>query len=126
MLNRIPAKGPVEHLNRTKKARMIEAILQGHRWTAFENKRILDVGCGNGRISRYFIDQGHVVAGVDVADKRKENVQFHLVTGTHLPFDDDSFDVVLSNHVIEHLKELHPVLRKDGMCYLATPNKLTD
>jgi ubiquinone/menaquinone biosynthesis C-methylase UbiE len=53
-----------------------------------------------------------------------------LITGTHLPFADDSFDVVLSNHVIEHvedqgehLKELRRVLREDGICYLATPNK---
>jgi len=50
-----------------------------------------------------------------------------------LPFEDASFDVVLSNHVIEHvgdehvqrdhLRELKRVLRNDGIAYLAVPSR---
>jgi SAM-dependent methyltransferase len=50
-----------------------------------------------------------------------------------LPFDDQFFDIVVSNHVIEHvgarldqlvhLREIARVLRHDGIGYLATPNR---
>jgi SAM-dependent methyltransferase len=47
-----------------------------------------------------------------------------------LPFPARSFDVVLSNHVIEHvlnqrlhLGEIRRVLADRGVCYLATPNR---
>ena len=48
---------------------------------------------------------------------------------TMLPFKDNTFDLIIFNHVIEHIpeyrkavKELHRVLKKKGYFYLATPN----
>jgi 2-polyprenyl-3-methyl-5-hydroxy-6-metoxy-1,4-benzoquinol methylase len=48
-----------------------------------------------------------------------------------LPFPDEYFDVVVSNHVIEHvsdqqlhLSEIARVLKPNGVVYLATPNRL--
>ena len=45
------------------------------------------------------------------------------------PFDDNFFDIVISNHVIEHiasqqqhLSEIKRVLKHPGICYFATPN----
>jgi len=70
-----------------------------------------------------------------VTDSRRvtDGYRFQQVTGTGLPFGDRSFDVVLSNHVIEHvgeraeqldhLREIHRVLRDEGSCYLAVPNR---
>jgi SAM-dependent methyltransferase len=47
-----------------------------------------------------------------------------------LPFPDGTFDVVISNHVVEHvadpdrhLSEIRRVLKASGVCYLATPNR---
>jgi len=72
---------------------------------------------------------------VDVVDERsiKTGYTFHLVSGTTLPFSNDSFHVVLSNHVIEHvgeyshqlghLRELRRVIVPDGIVYLASPNR---
>lgn len=94
--------------------------------------RLLEIGTGSGGIANYFGAHGggrFVVDAVDVVD----NYTFTLVSDTALPFADASFDVVLSNHVIEHvgdetqqrkhLAELHRVLRPGGIGYLAVPNR---
>jgi SAM-dependent methyltransferase len=99
-------------------------------------KRLLEIGCGSGGISHWFGEAGPMgwdVDAVDVEDVRlvREGYRFRTVTGTTLPFDDASFDVVLTNHVIEHvgdeeaqrahLREVRRVLRNDGVAYLAVP-----
>jgi SAM-dependent methyltransferase len=75
------------------------------------------------------------VSAVDVVDERvvTDGVDFTSVEGTAVPFDDGTFDVVVSNHVIEHvgdradqrahLDELWRVLRPGGWVYLAMPNR---
>jgi SAM-dependent methyltransferase len=100
--------------------------------------RLLEVGTGSGVIAQYFAQLAaprFEVEAVDVLDQRRvtDGYRFQLVGGTVLPFEDDSFDVVLSNHVIEHvggrpdqarhLREIARVLRADGQGYLATPNR---
>jgi SAM-dependent methyltransferase len=100
--------------------------------------RMLEVGTGSGGIAHYFGTHPTLrieVDAVDVHDSRlvTEGYRYHEVRDTQLPFADDSFDVVLTNHVIEHvgnenaqrahLAELHRVLRPDGVGYLAVPNR---
>jgi len=50
--------------------------------------------------------------------------------GTDMPFEDNSFDLVLCEQVIEHvkdkeaiIKEMHRVLRKEGILFASIPNK---
>lgn len=100
--------------------------------------RILEVGTGSGGIAHYFGTHVQLrcdVDAVDVHDNRQvtDGYRYHQVHDTQLPFADESFDVVLTNHVIEHvgdesaqrahLAELHRVLRSDGVGYLAVPNR---
>jgi len=124
-------RGPVVHLDRHRKALMIEAILADHRGMPLRDLDLLDIGSGNGDISEYFAAQNRVWS-VDIADQRRSpgKAKFDLVDSEALPHDDGSFDVVLSHHVLEHvpdqrrhLDEMRRVLRPGGVAYLATPNR---
>lgn len=99
---------------------------------------MLEVGTGSGGIAHYFGTHPTLkcdVDAVDVHDNRlvTEGYRYHQVQNTQLPFADESFDVVLTNHVIEHvgdsraqrahLAEVRRVLRPDGVGYLAVPNR---
>lgn len=124
-------RGAVVHLDRSKKARQIEAVVTDFIGQPVEGMVTLDIGCGNGGISDWLAEHNRHFA-VDVKDQRKgePDYEFALVTDEGLPFANDKFDLVLSNHVIEHvgdqkahLREIHRVLKPTGCVYLATPNK---
>lgn len=100
--------------------------------------RLLEIGTGSGGIAHWFATHPDLrcdVTAVDVVDNRQvhDGYEFRLVQGVGLPFDDTIFDVVISNHVIEHvgdaaaqnrhLEEIHRVMKSDGIGYLAVPNR---
>lgn len=128
----IKGRGPVVHIDRSKKARTIEAVLRDFRGEPIERLRTLDIGSGNGGISEHFAQKNQHSA-VDVADQRTRSsdaYDFYVVQNERLPFPDATFDIVVSNHVIEHvadqdlhLSEILRVLKPDGCVYLATPNR---
>ncbi|NNJ48705.1 MAG: class I SAM-dependent methyltransferase [Acidimicrobiia bacterium] len=129
--NKRRGRGPVVHLDRLRKAQMIEAIIQDHLGTPPVGLDLLDIGSGNGDISEFFA-RNNRVRSVDVSDQRRRHgaATFSLVEDEHLPFEDSSLDIVLSHHVIEHvanqrlhLAEIRRVLRPTGSAYLATPNR---
>lgn len=122
--------------SRRKKALKIERLLalQARR----QPLRLLEIGTGSGGIAHYFATHQSLhceVDAVDVVDNRliSGDYRYQQVTGVELPFDADTFDVVISNHVIEHvgngeaqlqhLREIHRVLHPDGVGYLAVPNR---
>lgn len=120
--------------NRYEKARKIMRVLHEAEEQAKpvnSVQRLLDFGTGNGEIASYLSEYYEVVS-VDVADQRTayDGFTFIKFNGEDLPFSDKSFDIVVSNHVIEHvsdadkhLSEIRRLLKDDGLVYLATPNR---
>lgn len=121
--------------SRQAKARKIHDILRRRR--IVEGADILDIGAGSGHIAAFFAKAagpGGSVAAVDRIDQlRVPGIAFRQAEGTRIPFDDQRFDIVITNHVIEHvggrpaqldhLREIRRVLRSDGLVYLAVPNR---
>jgi len=119
--------------SRLAKARKVAAILSD--FTDLSTSTLLDIGVGAGVITAELAKRCRSVTGVDVVDERviAEGYDFRLVEGEALPFDDESFDVVVSNHVVPHVRdqerhvaEIHRVLRRGGLAYVAAPNRLFD
>ena len=115
---------------REAKADKIVAILTAAGSPLKPDDQVLDLGCGSGEIAARLAAFARVSC-VDAIDQRTQGRQlpFHAI-GDTLPFADDTFDVIVSNHVIEHvpqasthLREIRRVLRPGGVAYLATPNR---
>ena len=106
-----------------------------------KNSKILDLGCGNGISSRLLNQANFDVVGTDISplflqDARNwENLhdgpklRYQVCDVLELPFEDESFDVICSNELIEHLpdvetalKEMVRVVRQDGRVLLSGPN----
>ena len=105
------------------------------RLMGFENFRgaqLLEVGCGMGTDLLQFSRGGARCVGIDLTPRSIEITQhrfrlygadgrFMISDGEHLPFSDESFDVVYSNGVLHHtpdtagaVREVHRVLRPGG------------
>jgi 2-polyprenyl-3-methyl-5-hydroxy-6-metoxy-1,4-benzoquinol methylase len=99
--------------------------------------RVLDLGCGNGSLSHLIAQQGYEVVGVEDSESgvnyaRQTFPNCHFIQASiyDLPFAEleNSFDIVLSVEVIEHLlypKELvraaKKCLKPNGRLILTTP-----
>ncbi len=106
----------------------IEKIAMG-----VKNAKILDIGCGDGEYTSLFCKNGNEVIGLDLKNYVKpEYKKFEFVKGNakDLPFPNESFDLVISFDVIEHveddeafLAEAYRVVKKRGRILLETPNR---
>ena len=94
--------------------------------------KLLDVGSGVGIQCSNFANIGLEVYGVDNIDLPTSNNFTYVkadLTKNNIPFEDDTFDVVFSKSVIEHivdpelfLIECNRVLKQGGMLIILTPD----
>ena len=96
-------------------------------WTKVKG-RVLDVGCGIGDFVRLTKNAvGIDINPFNVEFCKKNGIDAHLFTTT-MPFNDDTFDTVLFDNVIEHiydpslvLEEALRVLKKNGTLIIGVP-----
>lgn len=103
-----------------------------------ENDWILDVGCGDGCWTNYFSRKVKKITGIDPFESDLNiakqfavaKTEFFLGTGENIPFQDNTFNKVISICVFEHIpddvkafREINRVLIKDGFL-LATVDSL--
>ncbi len=103
------------------------------------NLNILDLGCGNGKNSFYISEHGlnNKVCGIDISETaikyaRELNNNGNFIKGSignKLPFDNESFDIVLditsSNSLSEterqvYLNEIKRVIKPSGYLFIRT------
>ena len=84
-------------------------------------KNILDVGCGTGLDYAEYKENGINIeySGVDVTPyfigklkEKYENATFKVGRAQEIPWEDNSFDIVSSRHVLEHLNDPNNVLKE--------------
>lgn len=122
---------PVPHDCKTE---ALAAIIRRYAGTSI--RKVLVVGCGSGREAAVLAQElGAEVFGIDIGasfDSAAATVaQLRRGDATRLEFDDGTFDLVYSFHVLEHipdsataLAEMHRVLAAGGWYCIGTPNRL--
>lgn len=100
------------------------------------NARILDYGCGYGRVTDLLCEQGYTAIGVDLAAAMVEKAQmlhphlsFQKITPPHVPFSDGALDAAVLFAVLTCIaeddgqravvNELHRVVRPGGLLYVS-------
>ena len=111
-----------------------ERVALFQRYVGGPGRRVLDLGCRDGALTRAYAE-GNDVVGVD-ADRDALAAASELGIETRwadldepLPFDEASFDVVVAGELLEHLRNPHAlvtdvgrVLRPGGTFVASVPN----
>jgi len=107
-----------------------------HKFSPFEGKRVLDLGCGEGGKTTYYAGRGpSIIVGIDIGKEkiararkfcssqgRSDNCHFLVCSADHLPFKLGVFDIVISEDCFDHysrpesvVAEVHSILREGGV-----------
>jgi ubiquinone biosynthesis O-methyltransferase len=104
-----------------------------------KGKKVLDLGCGAGRLSLFAAKYAKEVFGIDYIEKaidyannfaeitKSKNITFQV--GDLDLFKNEKFDVILISDVLQHvddplktLKQCHKILKKNGLVIISIPN----
>jgi ubiquinone/menaquinone biosynthesis C-methylase UbiE len=98
----------------------------------FPRGSVLEIGAGSGWQAKYLADRGYDVRAIDIAGSvysasREFAVQEY--DGKHIPFPNESFDIVFSSNVLEHIawieefqREIQRVLKPGGVSVHLVPS----
>jgi SAM-dependent methyltransferase len=147
LMQRVGHTGQIEGLRESYElsGRQIRTLIEGSLpadWS-FEDKRILDFGCGSGRALRHFVpeaDQGAEFWGSEIDAPSVEWINENLaprfravLNGESPPIDlpDDNFDLIYAISVFTHitdewaswLVEMHRLLKPEGLLFVSILGK---
>ncbi|MBT5399272.1 class I SAM-dependent methyltransferase [bacterium] len=106
-------------------------ILNSFKIKQGENNKLLNLGGGTGQVSDMIKYIGFDVYNLDieVSDEDEFNKQHNLNDFIDLPYEENSFNFVLCQEVIEHIenpwklfRDIKRVLKDNGTLILTTPN----
>lgn len=117
------------------------AVLEKERGALFKKligtgKKVLDLGCRDGVITKYFIE-GNDVAGVDIDSQALDKAHQMLgiktqcfdIQSTNWPIEPDLLDVVVAGELLEHvyfpeevIGKIHKILKPGGLFIGSVPN----
>ncbi|HET7762041.1 MAG TPA: class I SAM-dependent methyltransferase, partial [Phycicoccus sp.] len=127
-----------EQARRKKAAKIVAVVRHALGVGDLGGLRAVDVGCSAGFIADELALAGARTSGVDIdepglaraRERFGERVDFRLARGEDLPFDDGSVDLVVLNHIYEHVvdpeavvADIHRVLRPGGLLYLGVGHR---
>jgi ubiquinone/menaquinone biosynthesis C-methylase UbiE len=82
-------------------------------------RRTLDLGCGEGRLSRDLKALGHAVVGIDqsptmlaAANEADADIETHLADAASLPFGDEEFDLVVAFMCFQDVDDYRGAIRE--------------
>lgn len=107
-----------------------------HQAKPFIKGDLLELGCGEGRgvellapLADSYIGLDKIKAVISNLEKRYPDYKFMSGVFPPFPFEDNSFDTIITFQVIEHvkddegfIKEIHRVLKPGGTALITTPN----
>ncbi len=110
--------------------------------TSFENKKVLEAGCGSGVVVIPLAARGISVTGIDKSEfaiekarryckERELNARLEVGDVKNLPFNDNEFDIVILADVLEHItnpevavNETERVCKEKGVIVVTLPSMI--
>ena len=103
-----------------------------------KDKKVLDIGCGNGRLGQELKKCGAIVHGCDISESALEKAKKVLDKAVYLDVEsidwaeiDNDYDLIIVSELIEHLfrpsvflDKIKKYLTSDGELIITTPNFL--
>jgi 2-polyprenyl-3-methyl-5-hydroxy-6-metoxy-1,4-benzoquinol methylase len=123
--------------------RLVQLVSEQMPQLMAPGSRVLDLGSGNGGVALPFASVGkgrfetHCLDVfrhrelTQVVREAELEVLYAIGYGEHLPYADESFDLVLYLETVEHVakpksvgREIHRILRPGGACIVSTPPRV--